>query len=196
MSRPVKKFVFTKRDIKGQNSVLVEKDDVGIVESETKDDATVLIVRTQQEVKLNKQDFEIFDHEKVGDGFSKKICNMCAKLLDTSNFAKNQNAKNNRTVRRPSCQECRKELEGASMSLKEKRKWAKKKPYGQSFTCPVCRKTTIAGVTSSVVLDHDHHTGRGRAWICDSCNTGLGRFKDNIELLKNTIKYLRKKAKN
>ena len=53
-------------------------------------------------------------------------------------------------------------------------------------------KITIPGVTSKVVLDHDHNTGKPRAWICDSCNTGLGRFKDRVELLQNAIDYLKK----
>lgn len=54
------------------------------------------------------------------------------------------------------------------------------------------QKKTIPGLTSKVVLDHDHKTGKGRAWICDSCNTGLGRFKDDIELLESAIQYLKK----
>ena len=41
------------------------------------------------------------------------------------------------------------------------------------------------------MLAHDHKTGRPRAWICDSCNTGIGRFKDEIEILKNAIEYLK-----
>ena len=42
-----------------------------------------------------------------------------------------------------------------------------------------------------MVLDHDHITGKPRAWICDSCNTGLGRFKDDIATIENAIKYLK-----
>lgn len=60
------------------------------------------------------------------------------------------------------------------------------------FTCPICQKTTIVEVTANLVKDHDHHTGKGREWICDSCNTGLGRFKDDINLLKRAINYLKK----
>lgn len=46
-----------------------------------------------------------------------------------------------------------------------------------------------------MVLDHDHTTGKPRAWICDSCNTGLGRFKDNIDVIQNAIEYLQKYGK-
>ena len=60
------------------------------------------------------------------------------------------------------------------------------------FTCPICKKTSIVGVTANLVKDHDHLTGKGREWICDSCNTGLGRFKDNVKLLQDAIDYLKK----
>jgi transcription elongation factor Elf1 len=59
-----------------------------------------------------------------------------------------------------------------------------------TFECPICGKRTIAGITSKVVLDHDHETGEARAWICDSCNTGIGRFKDDVALLQRAIKFL------
>ena len=50
----------------------------------------------------------------------------------------------------------------------------------------------VPGVTSKVVLDHNHITGKPRAWICDSCNTGLGRFKDDIKTMEDAIAYLKK----
>lgn len=58
------------------------------------------------------------------------------------------------------------------------------------WTCLICRKRSIVGVTANIVRDHDHTTGKGRWWICDSCNTGLGRFKDDVNLLKDAITYL------
>jgi len=60
------------------------------------------------------------------------------------------------------------------------------------FTCPICEKMSIAGITANLVKDHNHQTGAGREWICDSCNTGLGRFKDDINLLHKVIQYLQK----
>jgi RNase P subunit RPR2 len=58
------------------------------------------------------------------------------------------------------------------------------------FKCPICEKTTIPGLTSRVALNHDHKTGKITGYICDSCNTGLGRFKDDIVVLQRAIKYL------
>jgi len=51
---------------------------------------------------------------------------------------------------------------------------------------------TIVGITANLVRDHDHETGKGREWICDSCNTGLGRFKDDTKFLERVIEYLKR----
>ena len=39
-------------------------------------------------------------------------------------------------------------------------------------------------------IDHCHSTGVIRGLLCDACNTGLGKFKDNTNLLQKAIKYL------
>ena len=41
-------------------------------------------------------------------------------------------------------------------------------------------------------LDHDHATLKFRGWLCDNCNTGIGRLGDNIEGLKRALAYLEK----
>jgi len=184
------KFVIAKKKIRLSDKLSLEKNDVGIFKSATKDGALIFFIKVWQEVELNKDDFRVFNVNKTGDAFSKKICNVCHKLLDTNIFAKNQNAINNRSVRRPSCVDCRKHLEGVNMSAKTKAEWAKKKPQSVPFECPICAKRTIAGITSKVVLDHDHRNGEARGWVCDSCNTGIGRFKDDVELMKRAIKYI------
>lgn len=185
------KFVFAKKNIDAADNAIVEKNDVGVIESESTKDASAFFIRIWQKIRLNENDFEIFDVKKTGDGFHKKICNICHKLLDTTKFARNQNGKNNRPVRRPSCSDCRKQLEGINIPHKTKIDWLEKKPQGKPFECPICKKRTIAGVTSKVVLDHNHRNGEVRGWICDSCNTGIGRFKDNVNLIKRAIGFLK-----
>ena len=50
--------------------------------------------------------------------------------------------------------------------------------------CIICGKTCL------LVYDHDHQTGKFRAWICGSCNKMLGFARDDINTLKNAIDYL------
>ena len=52
-------------------------------------------------------------------------------------------------------------------------------------------KTTIVGITKQV-LDHDHVTGKVRGYLCESCNTGIGRLDDNIKLIENALDWLKK----
>ncbi|MBI1975144.1 MAG: Hpy99I family type II restriction endonuclease [Parcubacteria group bacterium] len=177
-------------NVRLSNGVSVEKGDVGIVKSESGEGVVVFFIRIWEAVTIPKNTIKILNVERVGDDFSKKICNVCHKLLPTEIFAKNQNAKNNRTVRRPTCQTCRKQLEGINVAPKMRKEWFAKRPNRVPFDCPICAKRTIAGVTCDIVLDHNHKTGEVRGWICDSCNTGIGRFKDDIELLKRAMKFL------
>ncbi|OGY48273.1 MAG: hypothetical protein A3J65_00400 [Candidatus Buchananbacteria bacterium RIFCSPHIGHO2_02_FULL_45_11b] len=192
MTSTSNKFVAAKKGVVAPGDIMVEKNDIGVIKSEAKNYASIFFIRIWKQVDLDKKDFEIINVKKTGDGFPKKICNVCHKFKKTTEFAKNQNAKNNRSVRRPSCRNCRVKMEGVSVSRTDRIEWLKNKPNNEPFECPVCRKRTIAGITSKVVLEHDHHTGKPGGWICDSCNTGLGRFKDDIKLLKSAIEFLKK----
>lgn len=184
------KFVFVKKSIKVSDLISIERNDVGIVAAEAENRITIFFIRIWQEMTLARDDVKEFDVKKTGDAFPKKICNICHKLLDTTMFDRNQNGINNRPVRRPSCKTCRKILDGMNLKPKLRGEWLTNKPVNIPFECPICGKRTIAGVTSKVVLDHNHLTGEPRAWICDSCNTGIGRFKDDVSLLQRAIKFL------
>mgnify|MGYP000612006976 CR=1 FL=1 len=151
----------------------------------------VYLIGTEEFVEAS---YEPVNPEDYGDNKPEKICNICHRILPTEEFQKNQNAKDNRQVRRPSCNDCRKKIDGIQMDSKEKKDWEANKPYLVPYTCPICSKTTIPGLTSKVVLNHDHKTGKITGWICDSCNTGLGRFRDDKEVLRNAISYLDEKG--
>jgi len=89
------------------------------------------------------------------------------------------------------CKKCRKQIRGNDMTAAEKRKMDKKRPSDKSFfSCTICQRREIVGITVQIHPDHDRKTGKGRQWLCSSCNTGLGRFKDDIKILERAITYL------
>jgi len=59
--------------------------------------------------------------------------------------------------------------------------------------CIICNviMTNEASKSNMRVIDHCHDTSKIRGIICNHCNTGLGLFKDNIEVLSNAIDYLK-----
>lgn len=54
--------------------------------------------------------------------------------------------------------------------------------------CAICDKPNRNN--KSLVIDHNHATGKVRGLLCDLCNLGLGRFQDNPEMLTKAIEYL------
>ena len=62
--------------------------------------------------------------------------------------------------------------------------------------CAICNEPqqgiTKDGETRFLCVDHCHTTGKVRELLCVKCNTGIGQFKDNPEILKQAIKYLKK----
>lgn len=56
-----------------------------------------------------------------------------------------------------------------------------------STDCEICQTQRYR-----LVIDHDHATGLMRGIICDLCNNGLGRFKDNVASIMSAIIYLQK----
>lgn len=61
----------------------------------------------------------------------------------------------------------------------------------QNYKCSICGKKHDVVVTKgTLVVDHNHATGDVRALLCHSCNMGLGKFKDDPELLKRAAEYI------
>jgi len=173
-----------------------EKNSVGFVEKVTAKKAKVYFIGKNMEVTVDLSKIQFLDVLKTGKPHQYKICNVCHILKeDYKDFDINQTDALGRKTTRPTCKECRIIIDGIPLKTSEKRRMDEIKPE-KFFVCPICKKPSIPYVTANLVIDHDHDTGNAREWICDSCNTGLGRFKDNIELMQQAIKYLRKHANN
>jgi len=65
----------------------------------------------------------------------------------------------------------------------------------QDNYCAICHqpeKQILNGKIKRLAIDHCHTTGKVRGLLCQRCNTGIGRFDDNVVLLKQAIQYLEK----
>jgi len=62
---------------------------------------------------------------------------------------------------------------------------------GKCDICGLQETAVVYGTVKTLALDHCHSTGKVRGLLCQNCNTGLGKFKDDIDLLQSAIKYLK-----
>ena len=188
------RFVVARRSIDN-----IPANAVGLVEK-SNGTATVFFIGAATVKVVSVSDIKNIDIYKTGKGFTIKICNVCHVLKPTDEFDVNQRDASGRPTTRPSCRSCRQHIDGKAILSSEKEEMNKTKPArGDVFHCCICNKRSIVDVTAKIVLDHCHITGAARDWICDSCNTGLGRFKDSVSLLKDAIAYLQmhdEKSKN
>lgn len=64
----------------------------------------------------------------------------------------------------------------------------------QHGLCAICGKPethkTPRGFVYKMSVDHDHNTGKVRALLCRSCNSGIGKLGDSSELAFRAALYL------
>jgi RNA polymerase-binding transcription factor DksA len=56
----------------------------------------------------------------------------------------------------------------------------------------VCESCNESISTARLCYDHDHDTMAFRGVLCSKCNYGIGVLGDNIESVRNALKYLEK----
>lgn len=57
----------------------------------------------------------------------------------------------------------------------------------QQNKCAICRKES----SKTLHIDHNHITGKVRGLLCNNCNRALGYLKDDAQILKSAIEYLK-----
>lgn len=70
----------------------------------------------------------------------------------------------------------------------------------QNGKCAICGTDLINAINNGqkdaknnfqTCVDHDHKTGKVRGLLCWHCNTALGHFRDNAEILIKAANYLK-----
>jgi hypothetical protein len=131
-------------------------------------------------------------------------CNKCGEKKSLNHYQKRSKKTKAGVQRyRQPCKECRNELrkkDRIKFFQRIKRKFGlTEENYlqmksSQNNQCWICYND-FSDEHRLVHIDHDKKTGKVRGILCQSCNHGLGHFKDNIESLKNAIRYLEKELR-
>ena len=61
-------------------------------------------------------------------------------------------------------------------------------PPKEGSKCCICKLKF--NETRKPQLDHCHITGKVRGYLCLCCNTGMGKFYDNPELMLRAVDYI------
>jgi hypothetical protein len=65
----------------------------------------------------------------------------------------------------------------------------------QGGVCAICANNDPGSRTKRFHVDHCHDSGRIRGLLCQSCNNGIGRFRDKPDLLRLAAEYLERITK-
>lgn len=120
---------------------------------------------------------------------NKKRCSRCKKIKKITYFDKNKRTK---TGYNGECKFC-KSISSFLANNPEcniTREELVKFINNHDKKCEICFRTKENNIRLGI--DHCHKTGKIRGILCNNCNTALGKYQDDINLLKNAIKYLEK----
>lgn len=104
----------------------------------------------------------------------RKICSYCGKRKNKGSFPKHSMYKDNLDSR---CKKCKKKDSKIRSGL---HKTAPPKPD----VCECCKK-----IPRKWCLDHNHEDDTFRGWVCEPCNTGMGKLGDNLSGIVNAMNY-------
>ena len=129
-----------------------------------------------------------------------KLCSNCEQIFPLDAFWKSGH-KEARKGRVTYCRDCMKDYSAERYENGTSRNSRLERLYGitleqydvmlkkQGNCCVLCgSRTPKRG--NRFIVDHEHKTGKVRGLLCHLCNTGLGMFQDNPDLLKVAASYL------
>jgi hypothetical protein len=120
-----------------------------------------------------------------------KKCTKCKKFLEKSRFGNNKFKKDDLGTECLRCNVIQKLKVKYGISIDKYENKLKE----QNGFCAICRlkdDTVKNDKWQPLRVDHNHVTGEIRGLLCHRCNAAIGLLKEDVLLLKNAIKYLKK----
>ena len=92
---------------------------------------------------------------------------------------------------RTCCVECLdyKRLAIKRTTTRDGKEWLVQQIALQDGLCALCDLPM-----KNTYIDHDHNTGKLRALLCSNCNTGLGKLRDDPQLMRKAADYVERHA--
>jgi hypothetical protein len=75
-----------------------------------------------------------------------------------------------------------------SLGLDTQEVWESFVAHGKR--CDICGADGHKQAWGRLMLDHCHTTGKFRGWLCVNCNSGIGMFRDDPDIMRAAIKYV------
>lgn len=121
--------------------------------------------------KVDKE-LDQFYKDPKGKGGKQSRCKECNKAYYKNNKPKYQEASRNKHLKN------RFGIDATQYDQMEQQ---------QGGLCFICKEEQP---NRRLSVDHCHSTGLVRKLLCSHCNTGLGMFKDNVELIRKAADYI------
>ena len=130
-----------------------------------------------------------------------RLCQVCKQELLVENFYKVRRGDRVSWGRRATCKRCYQ-----SKQLERRKARQQGITYADAVlkfgsTCNICGKEETtrsrnqeATMPRNLCIDHNHLTGIVRGLLCNDCNTGISKFKDNPQWLRAAALYLEQRS--
>ena len=141
-----------------------------------------------------------FPKDKLKKDGHKSACKECYKIYDKNRYWKNPEESRKRINEYRN----RIKIENPEKLILSNRNTKLKRAYGithndylvmleqQDYKCACCGVDNKNAGIKGLVVDHNHTTGKIRQLLCHQCNTALGLLKEDINIINNLLKYIRK----